>query len=219
MSRLWPPMMLSLRVALVATLLVALIGIPLSYFMGRRSFRGKSIIDALLIVPLVLPPTVVGYLILVVMGAHGVVGSILKKLFDYSILFNWHGAVVASTVVALPLLYLPARAAFASIDSEMEDLSKLMGASALQTFWHVSLPLARRGIASGLLLAFARALGEFGATIMVMGSLQMQQTLPISIYDDWISNDLKHSAPAVMALGLVSFAVVLLYNRTLRSGK
>src|SRR4051794_8756675 len=150
MAGLWPPMLLSLRVATVATLLVALIGVPLSYVMGRRKFRGKTLVDTLIIVPLVLPPTVVGYLILAVMGAHGVIGSFLRGAFDYSILFNWHGAVIASTVVSLPLLYLPARAAFAMIDPEMEDLSRLMGASTLQTFWHVSLPLARRGIASGL---------------------------------------------------------------------
>jgi molybdate transport system permease protein len=210
-------MLLSLRVALVATVLVALIGVPLSYFVARRKFRGKSLLDTLIIVPLVLPPTVVGYLILAAMGHRGAIGSLLDRVFDYSILFNWHGAVVASTVVSLPLLYLPARAAFASVDTEMEDLSRLMGANSLQTFWHVSLPLARRGIASGLLLAFARALGEFGATVMVMG--QTKPTLPISIYDDYISGDLQHAAPAVLTLSVVSLIVVFLYNRTLRPDK
>src|SRR6185437_2825300 len=144
MSSLWPSMLLSMRVALVSTLFVALIGVPLAYFMGRRRFRGKSVFEGLLIVPLVLPPTVAGYFILVLFGAHGWVGGWLYRAFGYSILFNWHGAVVASAIVSLPLLYLPARAAFAEIDREMEDLSRLMGANALQTFWHVSLPLARR---------------------------------------------------------------------------
>src|SRR5688500_2439924 len=120
MPHLWPPMLLSLRIALVATALVALIGVPLSYFMARRKFAGKSVLDALLIVPLVLPPTVVGYLILITLGSRGAVGSMLRRMFDYSILFNWHGAVVASAIVSLPLLYLPTRSAFASIDPEME---------------------------------------------------------------------------------------------------
>jgi molybdate transport system permease protein len=209
-------MVLSLRIALVATALVALIGVPLSYFMARRNFSGKSILDAVLLVPLVLPPTVVGYVILILLGTRGLLGSPLHNAFDYSILFNWHGAVIASAIVALPLLYLPARSAFASIDPEMLDISKLMGAGTLQTFWHVSLPLARRGIASGLLLAFARALGEFGATVMVMGNLAGRQTLPISIYDDYISGEPRKALPAVIVLTVISFVVVLFYNRILR---
>jgi len=209
-------MLLSMRVALVSTLFVALIGVPLAYFMGRRRFRGKSVFEGLLIVPLVLPPTVAGYFILVLFGAHGWVGGWLYRAFGYSILFNWHGAVVASAIVSLPLLYLPARAAFAEIDREMEDLSRLMGANALQTFWHVSLPLARRGIASGLLLAFARGLGEFGATVMVMGDVEGRQTLPIYIYDQWVSGELRRAAPAVLILSFISLLLVLLYNRTIR---
>jgi len=131
------------------------------------------------------------------------------------VLFNWHGAVVASTVVALPLLYLPARAAFAGIERELEEVARMMGAGRLSVFWHVSLPLARRGIASGLLLAFARALGEFGATVMVMGDLPGRQTLPIAIYNDYISGDLRAAAPAVAALTVVSLAVIVLYNRSI----
>ena len=210
-------MLLSLRVALVSTVVVAMVGVPLSFLMARRQFRGKSIVDALLIVPLVLPPTVVGYLILAVMGRHGVIGSILSQLFGYSVLFSWHGAVLASAVVSLPLLYLPARSAFAGIDREMEDLSRLMGSGALSTFWHVSLPLARRGIASGLLLAFARGLGEFGATVMVMGDLQNKRTLPILIYDDYVSGEMRQAAPAVIVLSAIALLVVFLYNRTTSS--
>jgi molybdate transport system permease protein len=212
-------MRLSLQVAVVATMMVAFIGVPLAYFMSRRRFVGKSVVDALLIVPLVLPPTVVGYLILITLGAHGVLGSLLRRAFDYSILFNWHGAVVASTIVSLPLLYLPARSGFASIEPEMIDLSRLMGANSIAIFWHVSLPLARRGIASGLLLAFARALGEFGATVMVMGNLQGRQTLPIAIYDDYISGEVRRAAPAVIALTIISLLVVLLYNRSVRTSR
>jgi molybdate transport system permease protein len=211
------PLKLSLLIALVATALVALIGVPLAYVMARRPFRGRSAIEAILVVPLVLPPTVVGYLILMMLGRRSPIGSVLDRWFGYSVVFNWHGAVVASAVVSLPLLYLPARAAFAGIERELEDIARLMGAGPLGVFWHVSLPLARRGIASGLLLAFARALGEFGATVMVMGDLPGKQTLPISIYNDYVAGDLRAAAPAVAALTAVSLAVIVLYNRSIFS--
>ena len=215
LDHLLPPLLLSLRVAVVATALVALIGVPLAYGMARRRFRGRSLVEALLVVPLILPPTVVGYFILLAVGARSPVGALLDRWFGYSVLFHWHGAVIASTVVALPLLYLPARAAFAGIERELEDVARLMGAGPIGVFWHVSLPLARRGIASGLLLAFARALGEFGATVMVMGDLPGRQTMPIAIYNDYVAGDLRAAAPAVVALTAVSLAVIVLYNRSI----
>ena len=154
MQHLWPPLLLSLKVALVATALVALVGVPLAYAMARRRSRARACSKRCCIVPLVLPPTVVGYFILVAVGARSADrAGAATDAFDYSLLFNWHGAVLAAAVVALPLLYLPAKAAFASVERELEDIARLMGASRLQVFWHVSLPLARRGIASGLLLA------------------------------------------------------------------
>jgi molybdate transport system permease protein len=212
MSHLLAPLLLSLKIAAVASVLVALVGVPLAWGMARWSFRGKSLLEAVLIVPLVLPPTVVGYFIIVAVGARSPLGAFLKRTFDYSFLFHWHGAVVASATVALPLLYLPAKAAFASIERELEDVARLMGASSAQVFWHVSLPMARRGIGSGMLLGFARALGEFGATVMVLGG---KQTLPISIYDDYVAGDLAAAAPAVAALTGVSLLVIMLYNRSL----
>ena len=212
MNHLFSPLALSLKVAVVASVLVALVGVPLAWAMARWSFRGKSLLEAFLIVPLVLPPTVVGYFIIIVVGARSPVGAFLRSTFDYSLLFHWHGAVLASATVALPLLYLPAKAAFASIEHELEDVARLMGASSTQVFWHVSLPMARQGIGSGLLLGFARALGEFGATVMVLGG---KQTLPISIYDDYVAGDLIAAAPAVAALTGVSLLVIVLYNRSL----
>lgn len=213
-GELWPATLLSLRVTVVATLLVALIGIPLAFAMARHPFRGQSLAEAIFIVPLVLPPTVVGYFILVTLGARGPIGSLLQRTLGYSVLFNWHGAVIASAVVALPLLYLPAKAAFAVVSRDLEDTARLAGASPARMFWHVSLPLARRGIASGLMLAFARALGEFGATMMVLGDLPGRRTLPISIYDDYVSGQLMRAAPGVAALTGVSLLVILLYNRS-----
>jgi molybdate transport system permease protein len=214
MQHLLHPLLLSLRIALVATALVALIGVPLAYLMARRRFVGRSILESLLIVPLILPPTVVGYFILLIAGARSPIGAMLSRWFGYSIVFHWHGAVVAAAVVSLPLLYLPARAAFAGIEPELLDIARLMGAGPVEVFWHVNLPLARRGIGSGLLLAFARSLGEFGATVMVMGDLPGKQTMPISIYNDYIGGNLRDAAPAVIALTLVSLLVIILYNRS-----
>ena len=215
MNHLLPPLLLSLRVALAASILVLLIGVPLAYVMARSTFRGRSLIEAILVVPLILPPTVVGYFILTAVGFRSPIGKALDRWFGYTLLFNWHGAVVASTVVALPLLYLPARAAFAGIERELEEVARMMGAGPISVFWHVSLPMARRGIASGLLLAFARALGEFGATVMVMGDLPNKQTLPIAIYNDYVAGDLRAAAPAVAALTIVSLGVIVLYNRSI----
>jgi molybdate transport system permease protein len=133
----------------------------------------------------------------------------------YSILFRLEGAVLAAAVVALPMLYMPAKAAFAGVDRELEDVARLLGATRLQTFWHVSIPLARRGLASGLMLAFARALGEFGATVMVFGIQPRRTTLPISVYVDTAENgDLSHAAVAVVALSAISLGLMLAYNRS-----
>src|SRR5438552_4143392 len=169
MQDLWPPLLLSLQIAAAATVLVALVGIPLALLMSRRTFAGKSLIDALIVVPMVLPPTVVGFGIIMLLGARGWPGRWLHRAFGYSIVFRFEGAVLAAAVVALPMLYLPAKAGFSSVERDMEDNARVMGASRWQVFWHVALPLARRGVYSGVLLAFARALGEFGATMMVFG--------------------------------------------------
>ena len=214
MSALRHPLENSLLIATVATALVALIAIPLAFAMARWRVPGRSVLEALLTVPLVLPPTIVGYFILVLAGRRSPLGSWVAETFGYSIIFHWHGAVIAAATVALPMLYLPAKAAFAGVDHELEDASRLLGANLLQQFWHVSLPLARRGIVSGLLLAFARALGEFGATVMVLGDQERWQTLPISIYTDYLAGDLGRATGAVVALTLISLVVILLYNRS-----
>ena len=214
MDVLWPSLWLTLRIAAAATLLVLVVGVPLAMVMARRSFPGKSLVEALILVPLVLPPTVVGYLLIVLFGARGLVGQWLNAAFDYSIVFRFEGAVLAAAVVALPLLYMPARAAFAGVDRDLEDIATLMGAGRIAMFWHVSLPLARKGIASGLILAFARAAGEFGATLMVFGIQQDRTTLPISIYQDFESGDLAASAGAVILLLSASLLIVAIYNRS-----
>ena len=212
MTDLWRPLLLSLRVAVLATALVAVVGVPLAYAMARRRFPGRSVLEAFLTVPLVLPPTVVGYLIIVTLGARGWAGRWLYHFAEYSIMFRVEGAVLAAAVVSLPMLYIPTRAAFAAVEKEMEDVATLMGAGRLATFWHVSLPLARRGIAAGLILAFARSLGEFGATAMVLGIQPDRTTLPISVWVDYTEGNIGHAAAAVAGLSAVSLALVMVYN-------
>jgi molybdate transport system permease protein len=215
MSHVWTPLRLSLRIAAAATVLTAIVAVPLAFVLARRRFVGKSAVEALIVVPLVLPPTVVGYLLIMAFGSEGWLGGAwLSRHFGYSILFRVEGAILAAATVALPMLYLPAKAAFASVDRELEETARLLGASRLQLFWHVSLPLARKGLASGMILAFARALGEFGATMMVFGWQPRRVTLPVSIYADYVDGELERATAAVIALTAVSLLLITAYNRS-----
>lgn len=202
MSEIGPALWLSLQIASAATLVALIAGVPLAYGLARRRFRGKSVIEALILVPMVLPPTVVGYLIIMAFGSRGWLSPLLG---GYSIVFRFEGAVLAAAVVAVPMLYLSAKAGFATVERELEDIAVLMGANRLQLFWHVSLPLARRGLASGVVLAFARALGEFGATITFAGSFPgVTRTLPIASY-----LAMNSDPDTAIALALVLLAVSL----------
>jgi molybdate transport system permease protein len=212
MNSLLQSLILSLRIATIATVVTALVAVPLAFFLARHRFTGKSLIETLLTLPLVLPPTVVGYAILRAVGLRTPLGAWLHEVLGVRIVFSEAGAVLAATVVSLPLLLLPAKAAFASIEHELEDVARLMGAGPIQLFWHVSLPIARRGIASGLLLAFARSMGEFGATLMVFGMGEGRMTLPISVYMDYESGG--SAVGAVCVLTVVSLSVIYLYNRS-----
>ncbi len=216
MTPITQPLWLSVRISLVATLLTMLVGIPLAFVMARRRFRGKSLLEGTIMMPLVLPPTVVGYFIIMVLGARGWIGQWIYRWTEYSIIFRFEGAVLAAAIVALPMLYIPARAAFASVDPDLEDLAKSLGANRLQMFWHVSIPLARRSLASGAILAFARALGEFGATMMVFGNIPARGvTLPISVYLDVEQGNLYAATGSVLALVVTSLTLILVYNNTI----
>jgi molybdate transport system permease protein len=214
MSDLSRSILLSLQVSLVATLLTVLLAVPLAFFLARRRFVGKSLLEAVLTLPLVLPPTVVGYFLVVLLGTQGPIGGFLDRYLGLRLIFDWKGAVVAAIVVSFPLLLIPAKAAFASIEPELEDIARLMGAGPVRIFWDVALPLARRGILSGTLLAFARALGEFGATLMILGHTTGRETLPISIYAQYVAGEsLGVTMPAILALSGISLGVILAYNR------
>ncbi len=209
MSPLWQALIQSLRISLCATVGVTVVGVPVAYLLARHKFPGKGIVQSLLTLPLVLPPTVVGYFLLVLLGHNGVISHPLH----FSILWTWYGAATAAGVVAFPLLLLPARAAFAGVDRELEDVARLAGASRLETFLYVSLPLAAPGIASGVLLTFARALGEFGATVMILGIQDRSNTLPLFVYEQFEELTPQGMIPAVLVLTGVTLVVIAIYNR------
>ncbi|MCD6673626.1 MAG: molybdate ABC transporter permease subunit [Burkholderiaceae bacterium] len=184
MESAWIPLSLSLQVAAWATLLNAVLGIGMAWALARLRFPGRDLLDALLTLPMVLPPTVLGYYLLVLIGRNGPIGAFLHEHFGITLVFTFAGAVIAATVVAFPLVMKSARAAFETIDPQFERAARVLGLSPLAVFFRVTLPLARRGILAGLLLAFARALGEFGATLMVAGSIPGRtQTLSIAVYE------------------------------------
>ncbi|MGN6384457.1 MAG: molybdate ABC transporter permease subunit, partial [Dyella sp.] len=178
----WQPLLLSLKVALWATALNLVFGVAVAYGLSRWRSRWCDTVDALLTLPLVLPPTVLGYYLLVLLGRRGVIGAWLEQL-GINPVFTWQGAVIAATLAAFPLVHKAGRAAFENVDPQLEDAARVLGLAPLAVFFRVSLPLASRGIIAGALLAFARALGEFGATLMIAGNLPGRtQTLSVAIY-------------------------------------
>jgi len=176
--------MLTLKVAGWATVLATLAGILLAYLMARVKFVGRELLDAAMTLPMVMPPTVLGYYLLVLLGRRGPIGHWLEAQFGISLVFTWQGAVIAAAVVAFPLVYKGARAAFDGVEHQYEQAARVLGKTEWEVFVRVTLPLAWRGILAGAMLAFARAMGEFGATLMVAGSLPGKtQTLSIAVYE------------------------------------
>ena len=205
---------LSLMVSLSATVAVALVGLGLAYVLASRDFRGKHLLDTLISLPLVLPPTVVGYYLVVLFGRQGWLGGALQRWLGWSLVFTWQGAAVAAFVVALPLMVRVARAAIESVDQDLIQISATLGKSEWETAMRVVLPVARQGILAGLLLAFARALGEFGATLMIAGNIPGKtSTLPLSIYTAFQNGDDGLAQSLAVLLTLISGLVMYLANR------
>jgi molybdate transport system permease protein len=205
---------LSIRVALFATLLNALLGIPLAYLLARRAFRGRALVDLLVTLPLVLPPTVTGYYLIVLLGRRGWLGAPVYAWTGWSVTFTWYAAVIAATVMALPLLVRTARAAIESVDRELEKAAYTLGRSEWRTALEVTLPLAKNGIIAGLVLAFARALGEFGATLMLAGNIPGKTaTVPLAIYTAVQTGEMGEAVLLVVALTILSCAVLMVAGR------
>ena len=214
MGEAWTALALTLKVAGWATAINLVLGVGVGYALSRWRFPGRDVLDALLTLPMVMPPTVLGYYLLVVIGSQGVVGAWLLQNFGIRLIFTWQAAVIAATIVAFPLVFKAARAAFENVDRQCEDAARTLGLGEWGLFLRVSLPLAWRGILAGLLLAFARALGEFGATLMVAGSIAGQtQTLSIAVYEAVQAGQDDTANFLVMVTSLVCLAVLLSAGR------
>jgi molybdate transport system permease protein len=202
------PLWLSLQVSVVATAITLVLGVPVAWAFGRRRFPGRDLLAALVITPLVLPPTVLGYYLLVLVGTRGPIGRVLDAV-GIELAFTWRGAVLAACVASIPLLIRAAQAGFEAVDPRLEAAARTLGRSEWSVFWSVTLPLAWRAVMAGAVLAFCRAFGDFGITLMVAGSIPGRtQTLPLAIYDHVQANQMPEANTlALLAAGLV---VVLL---------
>jgi molybdate transport system permease protein len=205
---------LSLKVAVWATALNLLLGVGVGFLLARGRFPGRDLLDTVLTLPMVMPPTVLGYYLLVVFGRQGALGGWLQSQFGINLIFTWQGAVIAAALVAFPLVFKPARAAFEAVDGQLEQAARVLGISECGIFFRVTLPLAWRGILAGLLLGFARAMGEFGATLMVAGSIPGQtQTLSIAIYEAVQAGQDDSANTLVWLTSLVCILVLLAAGR------
>ncbi len=209
----WDPVRLSLQVMLIAAPAIFLIGLGLSVLLARRTFRGQIVVETLVMLPLVLPPTVLGYGLLRVLGS----GSPLQEWFRLDILFTWQAAVVAATVAGIPLMVQAARAGIRDVDQTLEHAAENLGANRLTVLWRITLPLAKRGIVAGMVLGTLRAFGEFGATIMVAGSIPGRtQTMPLAVYDAVQVRDFDLANTLVVIMVGLSFVGLFLARRLSR---
>lgn len=205
---------LSLKVAGLATLFNVVLGTASGFVLARLKFFGRDFLDTVLTLPMVMPPTVLGYYLLVLLGRKGPLGAWLQEHFGITLIFTWQGAVVAAMVVTFPLIFKPARAAFENVNPQLEQAARSLGLGAAAVFFRVSLPLAWRGILAGVLLAFARALGEFGATLMVAGSIPNEtQTLSIAVYEAVQAGNDPLANGLVLLISAVCVVILLAIGR------
>lgn len=210
----WSALSLSFKVATYCTLVGIVPAVALAWLLARKEFWGKAIIDAMIHLPMVLPPVVPGYLLLVLLGRNGVIGHWLWQTFGWSFAFNWKGAVLASLVMGLPLMVQSIRVAIQLVDRRLEDAAKTLGASRWSVFWTITLPLAMPGILVGALLGFSRSLGEFGATITFVGNIAEEtRTLPLAIYSVIHQpNGEEMASRLIMISVLLAFVTLLISN-------
>ena len=210
-EEIWFSIKLSLLVSTLSTVFVTLIGGAIAYLLATRQFRGKMILEVLVTLPLILPPTVTGYYLIMIFGRNGWLGKLLFEMTGWSIMFTWQAAVLASFIISLPLMVRTTQAAIASVDITMRDSATMLGYSEWQTALKVVLPLARKGILAGIVLAFARAMGEFGATLMVAGNIPGRtSTMPLAIYSYAVSGDWEKAHSLVLLLTITSGLFIFL---------
>ncbi|MEH7098276.1 molybdate ABC transporter permease subunit [Neobacillus vireti] len=206
----WSPVKLSIEVAAVSGVWVLILGLFFAKLMAKTKFKGKAVLETVFLLPLVLPPSVVGFLLIVLFGRNSVIGQVIEGIFRQPVMFTWWAAVIASTVVAFPLMYQSAKAGFEAIDEDIENAARVDGANELQLFLTISIPLALKAIISGTILSFARALGEFGATLMFAGNIPGKtQTVSTAIYVAMDAGDMSLAWLWVMCLVGISFSMLI----------
>jgi molybdate transport system permease protein len=211
---------LSLQIASVSTILAIIVGVPIALLLARVRFRGRGIISALVLVPIFLPPSVMGFYLLQLVGRQSIVGSALERVFDFSLVFHWSGAVLAAFVASTPFLIRTAQAGFESVDLRYEEVARTLGRSEVAIFWTVTMPLAWKALLAGVALALARAMGEFGATLMVAGNIPGKtQTMSIAIYDAVQANRLNDAHVLALTLALVTLGLLVGVGVFARGGK
>ncbi|MEI7884663.1 MAG: molybdate ABC transporter permease subunit [Clostridia bacterium] len=212
------PVFLSLQIAGTATLIVTILGLPLAYLLAIKSFRGKNIIESLLALPMVLPPTVLGYYLLVLLGRNSLFGAWLKASFGISLVFTKAGAILAVVAVIFPLLVRTAQAGFEQLDQDLLSIATTLGASSFTTFWRLAIPMAWKAVISGIMLAFTRGMGEFGATLMIAGSIPGKtQTLSLAIYEAVQSGDKVQANRLVALISILTFLVLWWTNKNIKN--
>lgn len=210
----WFPLELSLRVAIIATIACVIIGVAFAWLLAKRRFPGREVLDALVTLPLVLPPTVLGYYLLVLLGGRSPIGKTYEAITGGPLVFTWQGAVAAATIGALPLVVKNARSSIAAVDPTLEDAARTLGQTEWQVFWKVTLPLAARGIIAAAMVAFARGLGDFGATLMVAGNIPGRtQTAALAIFDATQSGRDDYALTLVLIMSVVAFVLLYATNR------
>ena len=206
------PLWISLKTAFLATIITSIIGIFISYKMANYKGRGRGLIDGVFTLPLILPPTVIGFFLLLICGKNGFVGKIFMS-FNKNIIFSWSATVIAATVVAFPMMYRTCRSAFEQIDKNMISAARTLGLSETKIFFKIAIPLAWPGIIGGLVLSFARALGEFGATLMIAGNIRGKtQTMPVAIFFAVEGGDMNKAMLWVLIIVAISFIMIFLLN-------
>lgn len=214
------PIILSLKVAGAAVLIVVCSCIPIATLMAKHDFPGKNIVESILTLPLVLPPSVVGFTLLYIFGKNGPLGKLLEQLFHFKVVFTIWGAIIAAAVVSFPLMYQSVKAAIESVDNKLEKAARTLGAGELKVFFTITIPLAWNGVVAGFVLAFARSLGEFGATLMIAGNIPGRtSTMPLAIYFASESGQTREAWILVSIMVIFSFLVIFGLNHWSKGSK
>lgn len=220
LDQIWFPISITFRIAAISSFLVLCSGVFLAYIFARRAFRGKDLAELLITLPLILPPTVIGYFLVIIVGKNGLIGQLIYSITGTGILFTWQAGVIAAYTVSLPLMVRTAQAAIESVDKELEYAAYILGRSEIETALLITLPLARRGILAGLVLSFARAVGEFGATLMLAGNIPGKtNTMSISIYSAFQAGNDKLANLLVLVLTVMSLLSIALTGKIISKGK